>query len=175
MMVGTPCRMMVLVTGCTRICAESGTCLIQTTKCIFASGRNIHGSVSPDEMAVCRDIASSVPVVRRYRKTLRNHEKKLMPLKLRGGVQTNLSATLQECATEPAQRNQRRRGGGRERPSANAGSFPRRAFAFRRHLLALQPASRKRRDACIGVVDQLRGNLACRAVGDEAAHFGVGI
>src|SRR3569832_818385 len=33
-MVGTPWRMMVLVTGCTRICAESGTCLMQTTMCM---------------------------------------------------------------------------------------------------------------------------------------------
>jgi hypothetical protein len=30
MMVGTPCRMIVFVTGCTRICALSGTCLMQT-------------------------------------------------------------------------------------------------------------------------------------------------
>src|SRR3974390_2469260 len=34
MMVGTPWRMMVLVTGWTRICAESGTCLMQTTMCM---------------------------------------------------------------------------------------------------------------------------------------------
>src|SRR5664280_1613595 len=34
MIVGTPWRMMVLVTGCTRICAESGTCLMQTTMCM---------------------------------------------------------------------------------------------------------------------------------------------
>jgi hypothetical protein len=34
MIVGTPWRMMVLVTGCTRICALSGTCLMQTTICM---------------------------------------------------------------------------------------------------------------------------------------------
>jgi hypothetical protein len=38
MIVGTPWRMIVLVTGCTRICAESGTCLMQTTKCMEVSG-----------------------------------------------------------------------------------------------------------------------------------------
>src|SRR5450631_2733249 len=32
---GTPWRMMVFVTGCTRICALSGTCLRQTTICIL--------------------------------------------------------------------------------------------------------------------------------------------
>ncbi len=34
MMVGTPWRMIVLVTGWTRIWALSGTCLMQTTQCM---------------------------------------------------------------------------------------------------------------------------------------------
>src|SRR5208283_471249 len=47
MMAGTPWRMMVLVTGCTRICALSGTCLIQTTTCMGAPAlRRIAGGQS---------------------------------------------------------------------------------------------------------------------------------
>src|SRR5512139_465416 len=38
MMAGTPARMMVLVTGCTRIWALSGTCLMQTTMCMVGEG-----------------------------------------------------------------------------------------------------------------------------------------
>ena len=41
MIVGTPCRMIVLVTGWTRIWAESGTCLMQTTKCMRASATKL--------------------------------------------------------------------------------------------------------------------------------------
>ena len=44
MIVGTPCRMIVLVTGWTRICAESGTCLMQTTICIFGSEASVLAS-----------------------------------------------------------------------------------------------------------------------------------
>src|SRR5512139_1618560 len=38
MMAGTPARMMVLVTGCTRTWALSGTCLMQTTMCMVGEG-----------------------------------------------------------------------------------------------------------------------------------------
>jgi hypothetical protein len=37
MIVGTPCRMMVLVTGWTRIWALSGTCFRQTTMCMVTT------------------------------------------------------------------------------------------------------------------------------------------
>jgi len=36
---------MVLVTGCTRICAESGTCLMQTTMCMAASSLGWFGGI----------------------------------------------------------------------------------------------------------------------------------
>ena len=56
MMVGTPWRMIVLVTGWTRICAESGTCLMQTTMCMralrLAAIKGMTASVVPNEIAM---------------------------------------------------------------------------------------------------------------------------
>src|SRR5450830_1581481 len=65
-MAGTPWRMMVLVTGWTRICAESGTCLIQTTMCMaclslgLCGGARGHGCAQP----VQRDMLRALGVLK---------------------------------------------------------------------------------------------------------------
>src|SRR6266536_590479 len=57
---GTPWRMIVLVTGCTRICALSGPCLMQTTMCMtlleprFALGWQAHAQGIDGDMAAFR-------------------------------------------------------------------------------------------------------------------------
>src|SRR6185369_10793728 len=66
MIAGTPWRMIVLVTGCTRICAESGTCLIQTTLCMAApvlSGLVTRDALVDHDRAVRRTLRDALRIV----------------------------------------------------------------------------------------------------------------